>query len=229
MPWIPTGKATMTNQQNDPRPKWEGEGRPFKLPEHIWPLTIGIGFVSVFILLRWGSMGHDHRSEGRFVGPNACKECHAQQFESWAQTRMANTFDVLLPGMAVEAKRLVGLDPDVDYSREAACLSCHTTGFGLVGGFVSIEETPEMAGVTCESCHGHGGTYVNTVMDPRDPSFSTEEAVAAGLVYPPTEAVCSSCHNAASPFVGMDYAFDFEERVRLGTHDHFPLKYEHSR
>lgn len=142
---------------------------------------------------------------------------------------MASTFDVLLPGEKAEEKRMVGLDPDFDYSRDEVCLPCHTTGYGKVGGFVSIEETPEMAGVSCEACHGHGGTYANSVMDPKDPGFGTTEAREAGLVYPPTEVTCRACHNDASPFVGMDYVFEFDERVVRGTHEHFQLKYEHGK
>jgi hypothetical protein len=85
-----------------------------------------------------------------------------------------------------------------------------------------------MVGVSCEACHGHGGTYANSVMDPEDPAFQTSEARDAGLVYPPTETVCLACHNSSSPFVGMEYQFDFDERVSRGTHEHFRLKYEHT-
>ena len=185
--------------------------------------------MAVVIILQFSTRGHDHISLGRFVGPEACRECHEEQYDSWGGTRMANSFDVLLPGEKIQAKQMVGLDPDFDYSGEEVCLSCHTTGYGLVGGFISLEETPEMAGVSCEACHGHGGTYVDGVMDPSAPDFRTSEAREAGLVYPPTETVCRVCHNESSPFVGMEYQFDFDERVELGTHQHFQLKYDHSR
>lgn len=124
---------------------------------------------------------------------------------------------------------MVGLDPDMDYTQDKACLPCHTTGYGLVGGFVSIEKTPEMAGVGCEACHGHGASYVKTVMNPKNPAFKTSDARTAGLVYPPNENVCRECHNAHSPFISMDYKFYFDERVKLGTHEHFHLKYEHGK
>jgi hypothetical protein len=172
---------------------------------------------------------HEHASVEKFVGPGQCKQCHPKQYESWKQTRMANSFNVLRPGEKAQEKRMVGLDPAVDYTHDSLCLPCHTTGYGLVGGFVSIEKTPEMAGVTCEACHGNGGSYARSVMDPKNPSFTTVSARKAGLVYPPTENVCRECHNAHSPFVGMDYKFVFDERVKLGTHEHFLLAYEHGK
>jgi cytochrome c5 len=219
----------MTNQEDAQGRGWEGRGMPFPLPEWAWPVTIAVAILVVIALFRASTAKHEHRSEGRFVGPATCQECHPDQFASWAGTKMANTFDVLLPGEKVEEKQMVGLDPNVDYSRDEACLPCHTTGYGLVGGFLSVEETPDMVGVTCEACHGHGGNYVRTVMDPKNPSFSTSEAREAGLVYPPSETVCLTCHNASSPFVGMGYEFDFDERVKLGTHEHHSLKYEHAK
>jgi hypothetical protein len=140
---------------------------------------------------------------------------------------MAQSFDALRPGVYAEEKRMVGLDPQQDYTEVDGCLVCHTTGYGMVGGFVSMEETPEMAGVTCEACHGPGGMYVETVMDADDPTFRTNEARDAGLVYPPTARVCRKCHNEDSPFIDVGYQFDYAERVARGTHEHFQLKYDH--
>ena len=142
---------------------------------------------------------------------------------------MARSFEVLRPGVAPEAKRIAKLDPDADYTHDPICLACHTTGYGLVGGFSSIEKTPHMAGVTCEACHGPGGGYVDTVMSRSKPEFLTQDAVQRGLKYPPTEETCRVCHNENSPFVGMDYVFDFKERVSRGTHRHYRLQYKHSK
>lgn len=221
----------MTGEEGreDPPPRRRESDWKFDLPEFAWPITATVGVLAAASLFWFFTRGHEHASQGRFVGPKACQQCHPAEFDSWSQTRMANSFAVLLPGEKVEEKRMVGLDPEADYSREEGCLPCHTTGYGLVGGFVSIEETPDLAGVTCEACHGHGGSYARTVMDPEDPTFSTAEAREAGLIYPPTETVCLGCHNSGSPFVGIDYQFDFSERVARGTHQHFKLKYEHGK
>lgn len=170
---------------------------------------------------------HHHPSPGTYVGPENCKECHEDQAASWQETRMAMTFEVLRPGVKVQEKEMAGLDPDFDYTSDEDCLPCHTTGYGLEGGFVSYEKTPNMAGVTCEACHGPGGAYAEGLMGAQDANFTTADARDAGLVYPPTAWVCLSCHNDESPFIGMDYKFDFSERVAQGTHAHFQLKYDH--
>jgi len=200
-----------------------------RIPSYAWPIT-GVVVILVMGAIVYFCMGrYEHVSHIQFVGPGKCRECHQAQYESWKKTRMANSFNVLRPGEKSQEKKMVGLDPDQDYTHDETCLPCHTTGYGLVGGFVSIEKTPEMAGVSCEACHGHGGSYVGTVMSPKNPTFQTSTARKEGLVYPPTENVCRECHNARSPFVGMDYKFYFNKRVQLGTHEHYHLKYEHGK
>jgi hypothetical protein len=67
---------------------------------------------------------------------------------------MAKSFDLLKPGVAAEAKTAHNLEPNKDYTADAECLSCHTTGYGQPGGFVSVAETPKLVGVQCEVCHG---------------------------------------------------------------------------
>ena len=181
----------------------------------------GLGFVALLT-----KSEYEHPVEHSYVGPGICMACHEEEHESWSKTRMANSFDALRAGVSVEAKKVAGLNPSKDYSRDPECLPCHTTGYGRPGGFVSFEETPDLAGVTCEACHGAGGGYAEEVMAGSD-DFSTSSARLSGLVYPPTERVCRGCHNERSPFIGMKYEFDFEKRVSLGTHEHYLLKYRH--
>lgn len=216
----PTGEGRLPNQEPDQ------EDRRWSL------FTVGAVVMIVTAAIVGGityvsTSGYEHATEIGYVGPERCHDCHPDQYASWADTRMATSFEVLRPGQKVEEKKLAGLDPDEDYTQDQTCLPCHTTGYGLVGGFTSFEETPRMAGVTCEACHGPGGRYAGTVMNKSDPSFQTAVAREAGLVYPPTARVCRRCHNEDSPFAGSDYKFDYEERVSKGTHEHFALDYKH--
>lgn len=42
------------------------------------------------------------------------------------------------------------------------CFGCHTTGYGKPGGFISVEETPELKNAGCEVCHGPGAKHIKT-------------------------------------------------------------------
>ncbi len=90
----------------------------------------------------------------KYIGVNKCKACHIKQYNSWKRTKMAVSFENLKPGVKAEEKLKVGLNPKMDFTKDPECLACHTTGYGKPGGFISIEETPEMANVQCEACHG---------------------------------------------------------------------------
>ena len=104
-------------------------------------------------MVRAQEVGHE------YIASKNCKKCHFKQYKSWQETAMAQAFESLEPGVKAEAKTAAGLDPQADYTQDASCVGCHVTGFGEAGGFTSVEETPELVGVGCESCHGAGGTY----------------------------------------------------------------------
>ena len=162
-----------------------------------------------------------------YVGSKNCKKCHLKEHKSWAETKMAKSFDGLKAGAAVEAKKKAGLE-DKDYTKDAACLGCHTTGYGKTGGFVDEASTPDLMGVGCESCHGPGGTYTEKQhMSLDNKEYKKAELVKVGLVDTVGEAQCTTCHNEKSPFAEKGKAFDFAANKDKGTHEHFPLKYTH--
>jgi hypothetical protein len=74
-----------------------------------------------------------------YSGVEGCGLCHQLFVESWQKTRHARAFESL---------KKVGKE------RDPECLVCHTVGFLKEGGFHSIETTPGLANVQCESCHG---------------------------------------------------------------------------
>lgn len=170
------------------------------------------------------------RSAGKhaYVGVNGCKKCHLKEWKSWSETKMARAFEHLKPGVAADAKKKAGLDPNKDYTTDPTCLPCHTTGYGQPGGFVDIASTPDRAGVGCEMCHGAGGDYTaKNLMSLENKEYKKADVVAAGMVGTIAVAQCQGCHNNKSPFVGKDYVFDFEANKAKGTHEKFPLKYAH--
>jgi mono/diheme cytochrome c family protein len=167
-------------------------------------------------------------TEFEYIGSKNCKKCHLKQYKSWEATKMATAFEVLKPGERSEQKAAAGLDPAADYSIYEICVKCHVTGYGKPGGFVDIETTPELANVGCETCHGPGGSYTtDKLMSLKNKEYKRADLVAAGMVESVGDGQCTGCHNSESPFVEEGYVFDFEANKDTGTHEHFPLKYNH--
>jgi hypothetical protein len=167
--------------------------------------------------------------EIEYVGSRKCKMCHIKQYNTWKTSKMALAFESLKPGVSADAKQARGLNPDKDYTSNEECLPCHTTGFGKPGGYLNIEETPDLAGVGCEACHGPGKEYLKTdLMSLKNKDHSLESVRAAGLIYPVDRETCESqCHNEESPFVSADQEFDFDKRKMQGVHESVALKYKH--
>ena len=155
-----------------------------------------------------------------YVGSGKCKMCHVATHKSWKKTKMANAFELLKPGSAIEAKTKHGLDPAKDYTTDANCLACHTTGYGHDGGYAiadpndqkAVRQAKRLQGVGCESCHGAGSTYINLhrelFMSKR--KYQREEMFAAGM-NELSDKVCSTCHNDKSP------TFDATDQCNIET------------
>lgn len=160
----------------------------------------------------------------QYTGVTKCRPCHLAQAKSWEQTKMSKAFELLKPGVAADIKRSHNIDPGKDYTHDPNCIGCHVTGFGQPGGFVSVEQTPNLTGVQCEACHGAGAGYLKpNLMSLQNKEYKRSDLVAAGLKIATAE-TCKQCHNKKSPFYKP---FDYETRVREGTHAHQALKYKH--
>ena len=183
---------------------------------------------AVALMLPVLAVAQDAVEEHAYVGAAKCKKCHLKQYKSWQETKMAQAYESLKPGVDVEAKESVGLDPEKDYTQDADCVSCHVTGYEKEGGFVDVESTEALAGVGCESCHGAGGTYIqDEYMSLKNKQYVKAEVVAVGLVDTVGAEQCTDCHNENSPFAEEGFVFNYDEVKDEGTHEHFPLKYEH--
>lgn len=76
------------------------------------------------------------------VGAISCKQCHEANYRNWLKTKHA------------KASQTIVASPK--YAQEE-CLICHSTGFGKVGEYATVEEVPYyLRGVQCEACHGEG-------------------------------------------------------------------------
>jgi hypothetical protein len=138
-----------------------------------------------------------HSQDFTYVGAQKCKICHkaeklGKQFLIWEDSKHSKAYEVLSSESALETAKERQLKKPPSESPE--CLKCH--------GPLSEKASEIVAeGVTCEVCHGPGGTYKKL-------SFMKNRDVAAknGLVlYASTDAIktqCLTCHDAKT--------FDFD-------------------
>lgn len=94
----------------------------------------------------------------RVAGTAACQKCHSEDCQQWDDSPHGHAWQTL-----VDKKSHV--DPD--------CQRCHTTGYGLPDGFLSIGKSAARMNVGCESCHGPSqahveNTRVRTTFDARE-------------------------------------------------------------
>ncbi len=78
-----------------------------------------------------------------YVGSDTCKVCHLKDAKTWQAHKHSKTFQLLEGGE----------------QKNPECLKCHTTGYGKPSGFVSMEQTPNLANTGCEACHGPGSAH----------------------------------------------------------------------
>lgn len=81
----------------------------------------------------------------RLAGDLACQRCHQQDCQIWRGTHHAHAWQTL-------TERGTHVDP--------SCQQCHTSGYGLPGGFASIAQSADAVAVRCESCHGPALSHV---------------------------------------------------------------------
>ncbi len=80
--------------------------------------------------------------ESPYVGAISCKRCHVANYGNWLKTK--------------HAKATETINPSPKYAQEE-CLICHSTGFGKLAEYSTVEEVPfYLRGVQCEACHGPG-------------------------------------------------------------------------
>ena len=82
---------------------------------------------------------------GMYAGNGSCKTCHASEYASWKKTKHSHAYHTLV---------------EKGHEKDPECLTCHTVGFGFQTGFISEPQTPKLADVGCENCHGVGGNHV---------------------------------------------------------------------
>ncbi|MFQ5786953.1 MAG: multiheme c-type cytochrome [Thermodesulfobacteriota bacterium] len=89
----------------------------------------------------------DPPSNLTFIGNDDCAVCHNKIFKHWEETRHASAYETLVKA---------------EHEYDPECIECHVIGLNYFTGFETIESTPKLKGVGCESCHGPGSAHKET-------------------------------------------------------------------
>lgn len=124
---------------------------------------------------REGQMRLQDLASTPFAGITPCRSCHQPIVDLYAQSRHARAMQTLI---------------DKKKDQDAYCVSCHSVGSKAKGGFVSNQESPFLANVQCENCHGPRKSHSlnplpSTQRGPQEKEKSQREA----------QEICLTCHN----------------------------------
>ena len=160
-----------------------------------------------------------HPSGNRFVGSQACFECHDEEFEIWEDgvdgdggPHFIATDDIVDPPNH-RGHIARHFDPE--------CISCHATGwhpqdfYPYQTGFISLKKHDHLHGNGCENCHGPGSAHVELrKAEARGKGFAEDvlerDLLSVRLTLEQAKnGHCGQCHDADnSPDFLKEGAFD---------------------
>lgn len=105
--------------------------------------------------------------QARYIGANACTDCHEEARKVWDKTPHAGAYRTLQKDFK-------------EYNLD--CVSCHVTGYDRPGGS-TVTFNEKLRDVQCETCHGPGSLHVK---DPEKKGL---------VVAKPDPSLCTSCHH----------------------------------
>ncbi len=136
----------------------------------------------------------------KYVGTDKCKQCHEAAYDVWSKSAHAHAYDSLVTKAVRPTLRQF----------DGECVRCHVTGFSYESGFTSLDQTPKLINVGCESCHGPGSDHVKNpnnakiyeVINPWKNNAKVKEFVKNGQGAAAQEKkmlvindMCATCHD----------------------------------
>lgn len=168
-----------------------------------------------------------HPSGNKFVGSQACFECHDEEFDIWAEgvdgggegPHFRATLDLTNPPND---------RGDIPRHFDPECLSCHVTGwhpqnfYPYETGFINLKKDDLLHGNGCENCHGPGSGHIEA--EQADDNAAKIKAMREAVRLTKEEAAaraCRQCHDIDnSPDFNKDGAFDeYWEQIKHGENN----------
>ncbi len=126
----------------------------------------------------------------RYVGAEACKECHRQEYDHWKKTAHAGVH---------KTSRAGSVSPETEFR--------YNTGVNSAGGYPE----PGREGVQCEACHGPGERHINKPEAKGQDYIVSLGSTCSNCV---VEQICRRCHSPSD-----DPDFDFDRQIEKVRHN----------
>jgi len=127
----------------------------------------------------------DVPADQTYTGFKQCASCHLKEFTAWKKTKHFTEAFESLP---------------TKYRKDGECLKCHSTGYGAPTGYKGAS-TPNLAGTSCEACHGPGSKHDEIAKKFANKKKLTpeEDQLVRGSIYKTLpDNVCVRCHLSPS-------------------------------
>jgi hypothetical protein len=138
------------------------------------------------------------------VGPDACQNCHKPEYDVWSKTKHSESFKDFHRGPKV--RDIIKVTNDRSPKTSKVCVTCHYT----TAQADASAKPDQVAGPSCESCHGAASAWIKIHNDyggpgvkqaDEKPDHKTKriaDAKAAGMVRPEMKfdvaSNCYGCH-----------------------------------
>lgn len=139
--------------------------------------------------------------DARYVGAQACGECHTRAYEKWKATPHAHAYESLKQAHGGFSDHVLNrvFDPE--------CLACHVTGWApqrvlrFRSGFINREfledelkqkHSKQLQGQQCESCHGPGSRHIELIAADQIKQAAAQVRVTLKTAQ---EKTCIGCHD----------------------------------
>lgn len=163
-----------------------------------------------------------HASGHKFVGSEACADCHGEEYEVWEDG---------IDGEGGPHRHATAslTEPNerswVQRNHDPECVSCHMTGwnpqnfFPYESGFLDIEKDQLLFDNGCENCHGPGSGHVDAERNKKNDTALLEKLRLQVRVTleQAQKNTCAECHD-------LDNSPDFQKE---GAFDEYWEKIEH--
>jgi hypothetical protein len=152
-------------------------------------IVFGLVIISSLVLTLLPVLAETRRSP-QYVGSEACKKCHKEEYASFmTYAKKATSF------RSIERVKKGLTEEEIK-----GCYYCHTTGYRKPGGFISPEKTPHLKNAGCEVCHGPGEFHIKS----RNPAYIKRKLTLKD---------CEVCHTSERV-----QAFRYKPLIHGGAH-----------